>query len=317
MIRIIEWNCQGAFRLKNRYILDLCPDILIVAECEKEHILQFGKLTPPPNDFIWYGDSNKGIAIFSYSGFKLRRLKEFNPNFRYIIPIEVYDDARSFLLFAVWAKDDRRNPLVSYIGQVWGAINYYQTILQENSILMGDFNSNRIWDGKERIGNHSDVVCFLKRFGIESLYHKQHNEEQGQEKLNTFFMHRNISKPYHIDYVFASDRITRNGYNLTLGTPQDWIDKSDHIPLILDINAFESKLNFENTFYDFVMRHLQRLTNITQTRYNEEILQLKDYALNLDTKEYDVDKAFALIDKIETLKQIDQLSGKFIDRGLH
>ena len=221
------------------------------------------------------------------------------------------------MLFAVWAKDDRRNPLVSYIGQVWGAINYYKTILQENSILMGDFNSNRIWDGKERIGNHSDVVCFLKRFGIESLYHKQHNEEQGQEKLKTFFMHRNISKPYHIDYVFASDRITRNGYNLTLGTPQDWIDKSDHIPLILDINAFESKLNFENTFYDFVMRNLQRLTNITQTRYNEEILQLKDYALNLDTKEYDVDKAFALIDKIETLKQIDQLSGKFIDRGLH
>ena len=182
---------------------------------------------------------------------------------------------------------------------------------------MGDFNSNRIWDGKERIGNHSDVVCFLKRFGIDSLYHKQHNEEQGQEKLKTFFMHRNISKPYHIDYVFASDRITRNGYNLTLGTPQDWIDKSDHIPLILDINAFESKLNFENTFYNFAIRNLQRLTNITQTRYNEEISLLKDYALNLDTKEYDVDKAFALIDKIETLKQIDQLSGKFIDRGLH
>ena len=59
------------------------------------------------------------------------------------------------------------------------------------------------------------------------------------------------------------------------------------------------------------------MTNITQTRYNEEISLLKDYALNLDTKEYDVDKAFALIDKIETLKQIDQLSGKFIDRGLH
>ena len=86
---------------------------------------------------------------------------------------------------------------------------------------------------------------------------------------------------------------------------------------MLDINAFKSKLNFENTFYDFAIRNLQRLTNITQTRYNEEILQLKDYALNLDTKEYDVDKAFALIDKIETLKQIDQLSGKFIDRGLH
>lgn len=64
MIRIIEWNCQGAFRLKNRYILDLCPDILIVAECEKEHILQFGKLTPPQTILFGTETLTKGLQFF-------------------------------------------------------------------------------------------------------------------------------------------------------------------------------------------------------------------------------------------------------------
>ena len=144
-MRIIEWNCQGAFRLKNKDILALKPDILIVPECEQENKLKFGLLTPQPNDFLWYGDTGKkGIAIFSYSNYKFRLLKEFNPNYRYVVPLEVTDGKNSFLLFAIWAMDNKQNPLARYIGQVWNAINYYQTILGENSILIGDFNSNQI-----------------------------------------------------------------------------------------------------------------------------------------------------------------------------
>ena len=74
-------------------------------------------------------------------------------NFKYATNItgDYTFDSRNNYTFSIKVNEDRRNPLVSYIGQVWGAINYYKTILQENSILMGDFNSNRIWDGKERI----------------------------------------------------------------------------------------------------------------------------------------------------------------------
>ena len=148
----------------------LKPDILIIPECEQENKLQFGLLIPQPNDFLWYGDTGKkGIAIFSYSNYKFRLLKEFNPDFRYIIPLEVTDGKNSFLLFAIWAMDNKHNPLARYIGQVWNAINYYQTILGENSILIGDFNSNQIWDTKDRVANHTDVVNFLKELKIESL----------------------------------------------------------------------------------------------------------------------------------------------------
>jgi exonuclease III len=262
-MRIIEWNCQGAFRLKNKEILELNPDILIVPECEQEGKLKFGQLTPHPTDFLWYGDTGKkGIAIFSYSKYKFKILKEFNPAFRFVVPLEVTDGKNSFLLFAIWAMDNKSNPLARYIGQVWNAINYYETILSENSILIGDFNSNRIWDTKDRVANHTDVVNFLKQQNIESLYHKQFDEEHGIESIKTFFMYRNIEKAYHIDYVFASHNIIENGYNLTLETSENWIDKSDHIPLILDLQPFESSLKMKHTFQDFANRHIQSLTNL-------------------------------------------------------
>jgi exodeoxyribonuclease-3 len=310
-MRIIEWNCQGAFRHKNKEILELKPDILIVPECECEEKLQFDKLTPKPNDFIWYGDTGKkGIGIFSFSNYKFKLLKEFNPEFRYIVPIEVTDGTNSFLLFAVWAMDNKKNPLARYIGQVWNAVNYYQTTLTNNSILIGDFNSNQIWDDKERVGNHTEVVNFLNNLKIESLYHKQQDEIQGQENLKTFFMYRNLEKPYHIDYVFASNNLIKNGYNLIFGKPEHWIDKSDHIPLVLEINELSSKTEIQHTFKDFTKRHLNTLDRVTKEKYSEELKIIECLSEKLDLLAELKGENLELIDKIETIKKIDQLTKK-------
>lgn len=308
-MRIIEWNCQGAFRLKNKEVFELRPDILIVPECEREEKLEFGKLTPKPNDFLWYGDTGKkGIAIFSFSDYKLKLLKEFNPEFRYIIPLEVSNKTNSFLLFAIWAMDNKQNPLARYIGQVWNAVNYYQATLNFNTILIGDFNSNQIWDEKERVGNHTDVVNFLKNIRIESLYHKQNNEAHGQESLKTFFMYRNLEKPYHIDYVFASHDIIKNGYKLTFGNPTDWIDKSDHVPIILDIKDLSSKTEINDTYLDFTTRHLSIIDQETKTKFDNEIEKIEKLAENLDLQLKTDKSKIELIDKIETIKTIDKLT---------
>lgn len=308
-MRIVEWNCQGAFRLKNKEVFELRPDILIIPECEREEKLEFGKLTPRPKDFLWYGDTGKkGIAVFSFSDYKLRLLKEFNPEFRYIVPLEVSNKTNSFLLFAVWAMENKQNPLARYIGQVWNAVNYYQATLTNNSILIGDFNSNQIWDEKERVGNHTDVVNFLKNLNIESLYHKQQNEPHGQESLKTFFMYRNLEKPYHIDYVFASQDIIKNGYNLTFGNPTEWIDKSDHVPMILDIKDLSSKTEIKDTYIDFTQRHLNTLDQETKKKFENELKIIERFADKLDLKLIEDKEKMTLIDKIETLKTIDKLT---------
>lgn len=158
-MKIISWNCQGAFRKKNDLVLRLNPDLVIVTECENPQRLKFGELTPTPLSYYWYGSNqNKGIAILSYSDYKVEVLDAFNPAFRYVIPIRCESKINSFLLFAIWAMEDKDNRRRSYVGQIWEAINHYAHLLNGDTVLVGDFNSNSIWDLKSRVGNHSDVV---------------------------------------------------------------------------------------------------------------------------------------------------------------
>ena len=234
-MRIIEWNCNMAFRKKNAEILKYKPDILIVPECENENRLQFGSLTPIPNDFMWFGDNeNKGIGIFSYSDYKLN-LIEFTTRFKYIIPFEIKGET-NFNLFTVWAMDNKVNRDERYIAQVWLGINHFSEFLTDSAVLVGDFNSNKIWDYKSRIANHSDVVNYLNSKNIHSLYHRQYQEIQGKETKPTLYMYRKIDKPYHIDYCFASERIIQKGYNIEDGNYNDWINLSDHVPIIINFD---------------------------------------------------------------------------------
>ena len=70
-MKLVTWNCQGAFRKKADFILALQPDILVIQECELPDKLKFSPTTPKPNDMYWYSDGGKkGVGIFSYSNYK-------------------------------------------------------------------------------------------------------------------------------------------------------------------------------------------------------------------------------------------------------
>ena len=75
----------------------------------------------------------------------------------------------------------------------------------------------------------------LKEMGIESLYHKQYGEVQGKESTPTFFHHRKESKPYHIDYAFCSRNILAK-CKINVGTKEEWLRVSDHMPLCVFID---------------------------------------------------------------------------------
>lgn len=234
-MRIITWNCQGAFRKKSEVILGYSPDILVVQECEHPDNLNFGLTIAKPTDYIWFGDNkHKGLGVFSYSEYRFQLLDCYNPVFKIIVPISVTGGLIDFNLFAIWANNPY-DPYHRYIEQVWQAINHYDGLLDNgSSILTGDFNSNKIWDKKSRVGNHSDVVDKLAKKNIFSAYHKSFNQEQGQEAHPTFFLQRKITKPYHIDYCFVSADLYNRLQNIEIGTYDNWIMNSDHIPVIID-----------------------------------------------------------------------------------
>src|SRR6187399_2536980 len=155
-MKIITWNCNMAFRKKAEFILAHKPDILIIPECEHPDKLKFNSATPLPTNMLWFGDNkNKGLGIFSYNDLKLKLIRGHNADLKMIIPIAVTGSEFNFTLYAIWANNPH-DPDGQYVEQVWKAIHHYDKKLKnKQTILIGDFNSNTIWDRKHRAGNHS------------------------------------------------------------------------------------------------------------------------------------------------------------------
>ena len=235
-MKIITWNCQMAFRKKCKEVLRYLPDILVIPECESEEKLQFGKLTPTPNDFYWYGDNpHKGIGIFSYTNFKFQLSPIFNTAFRYVIPLSV-SGRKEFNLIAIWAMPNKKKHKQRYIGQVWSAMQYYKELLKEDTIIIGDFNGNQIWDKHSYTGNFTQTLQFLEDRNFKSLYHVDQQESYGKETQPTFFLYRKKEKPYHLDYCVAHENIIQDGFEIEVGKFEEWIKFSDHVPLFININ---------------------------------------------------------------------------------
>jgi exodeoxyribonuclease-3 len=100
-------------------------------------------------------------------------------------------------------------------------------------MLVGDFNSNAIWDKKHRVGNHSHVVKRLEDKNIFSCYHIHHKQTQGKEQHPTLYMYRHKDKPYHLDYCFVSADLAGKIRSVEIGDYEGWKDHSDHVPVMV------------------------------------------------------------------------------------
>jgi exonuclease III len=234
-MKLITWNCNMAFRKKAHLLLAYQPDILVIPECEHPSRLLFSDDTLLPTDAIWVGDNqHKGLGIFSFGKYKLKKIRNHNPELKTIVPVAVSGGTVPFTLFAIWANNPA-DPDGQYVTQVWKAIHHYEKkIKRRQTILTGDFNSNTIWDRKSRLGNHSDVVNKLGKKKILSCYHHHHGQEQGREAHPTFYLYRHLDKPYHLDYCFASRDLADKIISVEIGEWDYWKQYSDHVPVMIE-----------------------------------------------------------------------------------
>lgn len=134
-------------------------------------------------------------------------------------------------LVGVWTHYNN-SPTFGYIGQLWKFLQINKAQI-DDTIFIGDFNSNVIWDSWDRWWNHSDVVRILRSINIESAYHNYFEEEDGKETLKTFFLHRNELKAYHIDYCFLPKALMKESIKVEVEKFSDWSGISDYVPIIV------------------------------------------------------------------------------------
>jgi exonuclease III len=231
-MKIVSWNCNGGFRNKFHLLDDFGADVLVIQECEDPS----KSVEPYKNwakNYLWVGDNkNRGLGVFCCPEYSLLQHPWSSEELQMFLPCRINDE---FNLVAVWTK--MGNTKLQYIGQLWQYLQLHRAKL-ENDIcaFIGDFNSNSRWDKRGRIWNHTEVVRRLDEIGLASGYHHIYQEGQGQETKPTFFLHRNIKKPYHIDYAFVPMALLKKGTaKFEIGNDSKWLLFSDHLPIFLNL----------------------------------------------------------------------------------
>lgn len=236
-MKIITWNCNGALRNKFQHLSKLNADIIVIQECEDPNQSANNAYKEFAKNSIWLGSNkNKGIGVFAKQDVLIEKLDWSNiyedHEVNFFLPILIN---KKYKLLALWAHHNN-SPTFEYIGQVWKYLKLNHSNI-DNSIIIGDFNSNTIWDKWDRWWNHTDVVKILSDKNIHSVYHHYFKEEQGKESLSTFYLQRNINKSYHIDYCFLPIEQLNKISSIEVGSANDWLSISDHVPLILSIDS--------------------------------------------------------------------------------
>ena len=227
-MKIITWNCNLNFARKYEHIESMDADVCIIQECEKLKEDYF-----PNSKFFWTGRiENKGLGVLVKNG-SASLDPSHNPNLISFLPIR----SDNLKILGVWAYNHRAKKFGDNVsGETIQAIEFYKEWLADGElpcVFGGDFNNSVIWDKPNNKNNFQNINKALEEIGFQSAYHVSTNEKFGSEEGATFFHTRNETKKYHIDYLYTKSFEAKY---IELGTYKDWINFSDHCPLIAELD---------------------------------------------------------------------------------
>ena len=136
-----------------------------------------------------------------------------------------------FGLLAVWPVERMGGPYHRILAA--GLDNYEDFLASSRTIMAGDFNSNSRVKGQEV--KHPQFVKRLESIGLVSAYHEQTGELHGEEKVATFLHNQGENREFHIDYCFVAKELKGHA-RLKVHNEAEWAVRSDHFPLVLDVN---------------------------------------------------------------------------------
>ena len=232
-MKIVTWNCNGKFSEKFAAILEEDADIYVIQECENPLIIDSKEYVDFASNYFWVGENQYyGLGIFAKDNVKLELMDLDAKGLRYFIPVNVKND---FNLLGVWTNPDMDGTKTIYYPKE--ITKYYEEhkdsgFFNEDMIICGDFNCDKRVLNNTHKKNVDEMIDKLSEINLIDVYHARNREDEGKESIPTFYMNYNLNKPYHLDHVFATQGKVKC---LKIGDPDEWIELSDHMPLIFEI----------------------------------------------------------------------------------
>jgi endonuclease/exonuclease/phosphatase family metal-dependent hydrolase len=218
-----------AFGRKRDLVLAMQPDLLILQEVSRRDVDAI-----PAAFTHWVGSNpHKGLAVVGFGQHDYELAECGTEDLPWFIPLRIAD--LDLNVVAIWACV--KTPQLRYVRVIHAALERLDPFIRAApAVLAGDFNSNAFWDKKHGALDHSHMTARLEAFGLRSVYHVQTGEQHGAELTPTWYMYRNRTKGYHLDYAYLSDSLIP-GASLSIGHPEAWLPHSDHMPLTLDLGT--------------------------------------------------------------------------------
>ena len=218
-----------AFGRKRDLVMALRPDVLILQEVSRRDVDDL-----PAAFAHWVGSNpHKGLAVVGFGEHQYEIADCGAEELPWFIPLRVCD--LDLQVIAVWACV--KTLQLRYVRVIHAALDCFQTFVRAApTIMAGDFNSNTFWDKKHGALDHTHLTARLHALGLRSLYHVRNGEEHGAELTPTWYMYRNRTKGYHLDYAFVPERFVPDAA-FAVGHPDEWLPHSDHMPLVVEIRV--------------------------------------------------------------------------------
>ncbi len=225
-MKIISYNIHNHSQDKIDSLLKFGADVYILPEIHSyaEVVL--------PEEYTLFRFSNpeesaKGLGIIFKKVYNFVVPEWFCEEYKYILPL----CWGNLLLFAMWPTKTKANKNMGYPQIAFEAIKYYSSYFNgKRVVLSGDFNCYiGQTDESPKRGTLLQIVDFLSKHNIYSLYHKQSNEDFGKESRTTYHWLFREEQKFFLDYTFTN--IEGAKYRL-----EEWDSKfSDHHAQILEI----------------------------------------------------------------------------------
>jgi len=236
-LRLVAWNCAGAFHRKIDHLLQLEPDIAIVSEACVPNRLAL----PHGTTTAWVGRrAHKGLLIVGFGDWTVNWYSDYESRLEWILPVTIDGPAR-FNLLGVWAMNHRSQFHFPDRGtpQPLAALGVYADLISDRpTVVAGDFNGSVYWDTPKR-PKFAALVSAYRDCGLISAYHAVGAMDFGDEEQPThWWRDRRIDGPtYHIDYAFVPNSWVQRTH-VEIGGFADWVTRagSDHAPIIVDVD---------------------------------------------------------------------------------